>query len=225
MAKHCTLLTITNTSRRQECGQHVTFPEPCEVRRVLGFEAATVCLKTVMDQCYTEITDEQEELLFIHAPEVIRQFRSEGSITDAFLDTLGIPKLPGDRHIDRDGLVPWRRHAYMLSHTYSKENFVNYLQIRNDNKNPVLQQQKKDRELAEKLVRRAQILQDRNDLAAHEKALKLAAKNAEKIRRAGLTPALRKAEDVQKKLQLVAQRAAKQLQEEEKLARARALLL
>lgn len=113
----------------------------------------------------------------------------------------------------------------MLSHTYSKENFVNYLQIRNDNKNPVLQQQKKDRELAEKLVRRAQILQDREDLAAHEKALKLAAKNAEKIRRAGLTPAQRKAENVQKKLQLVAQRAAKQLQEEEKLARARALLL
>ena len=129
---HCTHF-ITHSSMRdvrllpQECGQHVTFPEPCEVRRVLGFEAATVCLKTIMDQCYTEITDEEEDLLFIHAPEVISHFRSEGSITDAFLDTLGIPKLPADRHIDCDGMVPWRRHAYMMSHTHSKKNFVNYL--------------------------------------------------------------------------------------------------
>lgn len=174
----------------------MTFSEDCEIRRVFGFEAATVCLKTIMDQCYTDITPEEEDLLFVHAPEVIRQFRSEGSVSDAFLDDLGIPKLPGDRHIDRDGLVPWRRHAYMMSHMNSKANFVNYLQIRNDNKNPVLQQQKKDRELAEKLVRRAQVLKDREILAANEKALKVAVRDAEKSRRAGLTPAERKAEDV-----------------------------
>lgn len=195
------------------------------VRRVLGFEAATVCLKTVMDQCYTEITDEEEDLLFIHAPEVIRRFRSEGSVTDAFLDTLGIPKLPGDRHIDRDDLVPWRRHAYVMSHRYSKENFVNFLQIRLDNKNPVLQQHKKDREQAEKLVMRANILKEKETLAANEKALKLAAKDAEKARRAGLTPSQKKAEDLERKVQALLQKAAKKIEKEEKLARARALLV
>jgi hypothetical protein len=203
----------------------VTFREPCDVRRVLGFEAATVCLKTVIDQCYTEITDEEEDLLFIHAPEVIQRFRSEGSITDAFLDTLGIPKLPGDRHIDRDGLVPWRRHAYMMSHRYSKETFVNYLQIRSDNNNPVLQQQKKQREQAAKIVRRAEILKEKEDLAATEKALKLAAKDAEKVRRAALTPSEKKAEDLERKVQLLIQKEAKRLDAEEKLARAQALLV
>jgi hypothetical protein len=203
----------------------VTFREPCDVRRVLGFEAATVCLKTVIDQCYTEITDEEEDLLFIHAPEVIQRFRSEGSVTDAFLDTLGIPKLPGDRHIDRDGLVPWRRHAYMMSHRYSKENFVNYLQIRSDNNNPVLQQQKKQREQAAKIVRKAEILKEKEDLAATEKALKLAAKDAEKVRRAALTPSEKKAEDLERKLQLLIQKEAKRLDAEEKLARAQALLV
>lgn len=92
-----------------------------------------------MDQCYTDITDEQENLLFIHAPEVIQHIRSEGNVSDEFLDSLGVPKLPGDKHINRDGLVPWRRHAYLLSHRYSKENFIDYLQIRNDKDNPVLQ--------------------------------------------------------------------------------------
>jgi hypothetical protein len=203
----------------------VTFREPCDVRRVLGFEAATVCLKTVIDQCYTEITDEEEDLLFIHAPEVIQRFRSEGSVTDAFLDTLGIPKLPGDRHIDRDGLVPWRRHTYMMSHRYSKENFVNYLQIRSDNNNPVLQQQKKQREQAAKIVRKAEILKEKEDLAATEKALKLAAKDAEKVRRAALTPSEKKAEDLERKLQLLIQKEAKRLDAEEKLARAQALLV
>lgn len=86
------------------------------VRRVLGFGNATVCLQTVMDQCYTDITDVQENQLFIHAPEVIQHIRSEGCVTDQFLDSIGVPKLPGDKHIDRDGLVPWRRHAYLLSH-------------------------------------------------------------------------------------------------------------
>lgn len=202
----------------------MTFTEPCEVRRVLGFEAATVCLKTVIDQCYTEITEEEEDCLFIHAPEVIQRFRSEGSVTDAFLDSLGIPKLPGDRHIDRDGLVPWRRHAYMMSHRYSKENFVNYLQIRSDNNNPVLQQQKKERELAAKLVRRAEVLREKEDQAAAEKALKLAAKDAEKVRRAGLTPLEKKAEDSERKIQILLEKEEKRLEAEEKLARARALL-
>jgi hypothetical protein len=203
----------------------VTFREPYDGRRVLGFEAATVCLKTVIDQCYTEITDEEDDLLFIHAPEVIQRFRSEGSVTDAFLDTLGIHKLPGDRHIDRDGLVPWRRHAYMMSHRYSKENFVNYLQIRSDNNNPVLQQQKKQREQAAKIVRKAEILKEKEDLAATEKALKLAAKDAEKVRRAALTPSEKKAEDLERKLQLLIQKEAKRLDAEEKLARAQALLV
>jgi hypothetical protein len=113
----------------------------------------------------------------------------------------------------------------MMSHRYSKENFVNYLQIRSDNNNPVLQQQKKQREQAAKIVRRAEILKEKEDLAATEKALKLAAKDAEKVRRAALTPSEKKAEDLERKLQLLIQKEAKRLDAEEKLARAQALLV
>lgn len=194
------------------------------MRRVLGFENATVCLKTVMDQCYTDITDEQENLLFIHAPEVIQHIRSEGNVSDEFLDSLGVPKLPGDKHINRDGLVPWRRHAYLLSHRYSKENFIDYLQIRNDKNNPVLQQQKKDREIALKIVRRAEALKDREDLAAAEKATKSANKIAEKARRDALTAAERRAEDHERREDAARRKAAKLLQAEEELARARVLI-
>ena len=84
--------------------------------------------------------------------------------------------------------------------------------------------QKKERELAAKLVRRAEILKEREDIAANEKALKLPARDAEKVRRAGLTPSARKAEDLHKKQHLAVERAAKQRHEGENLARARALL-
>lgn len=177
-----------------------------------------------MDQCYTDITDEQENLLFIHAPEVIQHIRSEGNVSDEFLDSLGVPKLPGDKHINRDGLVPWRRHAYLLSHRYSKENFIDYLQIRNDKNNPVLQQQKKDREIALKIVRRAEALKDREDLAAAEKATKSANKIAEKARRDALTAAERRAEDHERREDAARRKAAKLLQAEEELARARVLI-
>ena len=194
------------------------------VRRVLGFENATVCLKTVMDQCYTDITDVQENQLFIHAPEVIQHIRSEGCVTDQFLDSIGVPKLPGDKHIDRDGLVPWRRHAYLLSHRYSKESFVNYLQIRNDNNNPVLQQQRREMELAMKLVRKAELLREREDLATQNKAVKLVAKVAEKARREALTVAERKAEDLLKRIENQLRKAAKVQEAEDQLARARLLV-
>lgn len=191
---------------------------------MLGFENATVCLKTVMDQCYTDITDEQENQLFIHAPEVIQRIRSDGCVTDNFLDSIGIPKLPADKHIDRDGLVPWRRHAYLLSHRYSRESFVNYLQIRNDNNNPVLQQQKKDMEIAVKLVRKAENLKEKQEAAARDKAVKLVARTAEKARRDALTTADRKAEDRLKKLETIIRKAAKVQDAEDQLARARIIL-
>lgn len=187
---------------------------------MLGFEEATVCLKTVMDQCYTDITDEQEILLFQHAPEVIQRIRTDGCVTDLFLDSIGVPKLQGKLHVDRDGLVPWRRHAYLMSHTYSKADFIDYLKIKNDNNNPVLQQQKKDREQALKIVRKAEILKDREDLAAREKAAKVAEKTEEKARRDALTLTERKAEDQMKKLQNSVIKAAKLQAAAEQLAQA-----
>lgn len=177
-----------------------------------------------MDQCYTDITIPEEEVLFSHAPEVIQHIRTEGCVTDQYLDSLGIPKLPDGRHIDRDGLVPWRRHAYLMSHAYSKLDFIDYLQIRSDNNNPILQQQKKDRELALKVVNRAAAIKHREDLAASDKLMKVAARAAEKVRRGSLTAADRRLEDQQKQANAAAAKLAKTQAAEAELAQAIHLL-
>ena len=83
----------------------------------------------------------------------------------------------------------------MMSHTYSKLNFIDYLQIRNDNNNPILQQRKKEREQALKVVNRVAAVKQKEVLAASDKLMKVAARAAEKGRRQSLTVAERKFED------------------------------
>lgn len=88
--------------------------------------------------CYSEISEEDLDHMFLHAPEVISKIRSDGAVTDVFLDDLGIVKLPEGTHIVRDNLMAWRQHAHVMSHSDSKAKFVNFLQIGPDKNNPVL---------------------------------------------------------------------------------------
>ena len=191
---------------------------------VLGFEHATVCLKTIMDQCYTPISPTDEQVLFLNAPEVMQHIRTEGCLTDLFLDSIGIPKLPDGRHIDRDGLVPWRRHAYMMSHAYSRTDFIDYIQIRNDNNDPSIQQQRKDRAQALKVINRAAVVRQRIEDAAGVKVVKDGAKATEKSRRDHLTVGERRSEDQLKKAQVAATKLAKAQAVERELAQAILLL-
>jgi hypothetical protein len=92
--------------------------------------------------------------LFLHAPEVIHTIRANGCVKDSFLDELQICKLEGDLHINRDGLVTWRQHAQVMSHTSSKAKFVDYLLMRSERNDPVLKQQRKLQAQAEKLIQR-----------------------------------------------------------------------
>jgi hypothetical protein len=48
-------------------------------------------------------------------------------------------------------------------------NFIDYLQIRNDNNNPILQQRKKEREQALRVVNRAVAVKQKEVLAASDK--------------------------------------------------------
>lgn len=60
-----------------------------------------------MAQCYSFIPEPDMDRMFLHAPEVIAKVRSDGRVTDAFLDSLDIVKLPDGSHINRDALVTW----------------------------------------------------------------------------------------------------------------------
>lgn len=75
-----------------------------------------------------------------------------------------------------------------------------------------------------KLVRKAELLREREDLATQNKAVKLVAKVAEKARREALTVAERKAEDLLKKIENQLRKAAKVQEAEDQLARARLLV-
>ena len=72
------------------CGQHCPPELPVTVRLVVGFDRSTVCLETVMAQCYSFIPEPDMDYMFLHAPEVIAKVRSDDRVTDAFLDSLDI---------------------------------------------------------------------------------------------------------------------------------------
>lgn len=81
-----------------------------------------------MAQCYSDISEDAMDHMFLHAPKVIAEVRSHGGVTDAFLDSLNIAKLPEGLRINRDDLVTWRQHAHVISHDDSRAKFVDYLQ-------------------------------------------------------------------------------------------------
>lgn len=192
------------------CGQHCTIKVPNRRRTVAGFEKSTVCLETVMARCYSTISDDALDHMFINAPEVIEQVRLNGSITDDLLDRLKIAKLPEGQRINRDDLVTWRQHAHVLSHSDSKAKFINYLQMRADKNNPVLQLQLKQQEQAARIIARETAANEKTAAAIRDRDLKAADKAAEKERRNRLTPveakleaAARKAETARKKAERI----------------------
>ena len=176
-----------------------------------------------MAQCYTTMTDEDLDHMFIHAPEVIQHVRSNGEVTDELLDTLKIVKLSGEAHINRDSLVTWRKHAHIMSHADSKAKFIDYLQMRADRNNPVLQLQLKQQEVAAKFVEREVAAREKAAAVISERALKAAEKVAEKVRRQSLTPAEAKAEAVEHKAECARKKAARILQSDERFREALAV--
>lgn len=186
-------------------------------RKVLGFESSTVCLETIIRQCYTEIPDPEMDHMFLHAPEVIRTVRTNGVVTDKLLDTLGIFKLEDGEHINRDGLVTWRQHAMVLSHVSSKEKFVDYLRMRAERNDPAFQLRKKQEEQALKIIDRAAAVKAKEDLVLIEKANKVAERLASKVRRDALSTQERKAEDAEKREEAARKKARKQAEAEEQL--------
>ena len=185
----------------QVCEQHCASELPDSVRRVVGFDHSTVCLETVMAQCYSTISEQAMDHMFLHAPEVIAKVRSDGRVTDVFLDSLNIVKLPEGSHINRDDLVTWRQHAHVMSHNDSKAKFVDYLQMRADKNNPVLQLKLEQAEKAAKVLAREAAARDNAEKAARDKAVKESQRVAESERRRGLSAADKRAEAATRKVE------------------------
>lgn len=170
-----------------------------------------------MAQCYTTLDDNDLDHMFLQAPEVIQEVRSKGAVTDEFLDRLEIAKLPEGAHINRDSLVTWRQHAHVLSHDDSREKFINYLQMRADKNNPVLQLQLKQQNIAAKIVARETAASEKAAGVIREKVTKAAEKVAEKERRQALTPAQAKAEVLERKAESARRKVARVNESAERL--------
>lgn len=155
--------------------------------------------------------------MFLQAPEVIQMIRTNGCVKDVQLDELGICKLQGNMHINRDDLVTWRQHAHVMSHAASKEKFVDYLLMRNERNDPALQQQRKMQEQAAKVIQRAAAAQEKAEKAIRERASKVAEKAAEKARRNALSAADKSTEDYAKKLEIAQRKVAKTFEAERRL--------
>ena len=112
----------------------------------------------------------------------------------------------------------------MMSHAYSRTDFIDYIQIRNDNNDPLIQQQRKDRAKALKAINRAAVVRQRIEDAAGVKVVKDAAKATEKSRRDHLTVGERRSEDQLRKAQVAATKLAKAQAVERELAQAILLL-
>lgn len=183
----------------------------------MGYEESTVCLETIMQQCHSHISEADIDHMFLHAPEIIHTIRAEGCVADSLLDELGICKLKGEMHINRDDLVTYRQHAKVMSHRASKANFVDYQAMLKERNDPILQQQKKLQGQAAKVIQRAEAAKEKSDLAVLEKAWRVAGKVTEKERRAALSATDRKVEDGSKKLEIATRKAAKTLEAARKL--------
>ena len=119
----------------------------------------------------------------LQAPEVIHMRRAKECVKDVLLDELGICKLQGNMHINRDDLVTWRQHAHVLSHAASKEKFVDYLIMRNERNDPALQQQRKLQEQAAKVIQRAAAAQEKAEKVIRKKANTVAEKEGTERRK------------------------------------------
>ena len=176
-----------------------------------------------MAQCFTTMTPEDLDHMFLQAPEVIQQVRSNGAVTDELLDMLKIAKLSDGAHINRDSLVTWRQHAHVMSHVNSKAKFINYRQMRADRNNPALLLHLKQQEAAAKYVARETAAREKAAAVISERCLRAAEKVAEKERRQGLTPAEAKAEAVERKADC-ALKKARILESDERLRAALAVI-
>jgi phage-related minor tail protein len=181
-------------------------------------------METVMAQCYSTIKDSDIDHMFAQAPEVIQQVRTNGAVTDELLDRLGIVKLPNGAHINRDKLVTWRQHAHVMSHVNSKAKFVNYLQMRADKNNPVLQLQLKQQELAAKIIARETVAREKAAAVIREREIKTTEREAEKLRRRGLTPAETRAEIIERKAETARKKNARAQESADRLQAAMAVV-
>lgn len=137
-----------------------------------GNPECTVDFHRIMNKCLTKQTVESENIIIENIPKMVAFAIVNGTVTDAYMDEIGIPKLQPDQHINRDNKVIQQKHACVLTNEYTLREFRDYLQAREDRLNPEnIEQQRLDKE-AEKIIKNNRKNQEKKDKDEAAKVLK-----------------------------------------------------
>ena len=188
------------------CGQELAADEiSASLQQFPDLKDSSVNFDVIMAECYTEISPDDKEIMVQNIPAMVAEFRRCGSVTDAFMDTLSIPKLPEDQHINRDGNVLSKQHAQLLTAPDTCRKFTDYLRIRGESRDPAVIESRRQLHKAQKEIAKAEAL------AAKELKRQAAqdAKERDRIYLAGLSRPGLKIELARRRDQKIAEKEAK----------------
>ena len=91
------------------------------LRAIFTRENSTVDAFRILTKLCTEpFTDDEQETIWTHCNEMVQIHNSEGRVTNAVMDRLGICKLPEGEHQDRDGLCLTQQGPVDLTHAETR---------------------------------------------------------------------------------------------------------
>ncbi len=122
-----------------------------------------------------------------HAPEMVTETRRQGRLSNTFMDTLGIHKLPEVEHRDRDASCLAQQGPVCLTHAATRDREDAYAR-------------RQEVAIQQKQLEIAQALVNSTRAAVDKAAIATATKRAEAARIAALSPEETKAEAVAKKI-------------------------
>jgi hypothetical protein len=182
-------------------------------------DLATVDFELVMSKCTTPRSSAEYETLVRNVPAMVAKIRAEGRATDAYMDELGIPKLPEGQHVDRDGKVLCQQHAQVLLE-HAVKRFVDYNLLKHQMTDPVQKQKHKELEDARRLLAQEEKRRMKEEQKRIERENAAEAKRLENERIAAMTDHERDEYKRKKKEAKALEKRLKEAERERKLAEA-----
>ena len=184
-------------------------------RRVMGREDTPINFHKIITKTTTaNLSTSDIDMIYEHAPAMIRSSLARGRLEDSVLDEMGVLMNDGS-HKQRDNLVLWQQGPVIITHAKTVERHEAYKQrhitaaAEKLAVKTALKKNKKQEKAKKALANRLE--------KERQKEIAARAKQQEIIRQRGLSPAQKKVEKAQKKMALAATKLEKKQQEARKL--------
>jgi hypothetical protein len=168
------------------CGQHVADVD------ITNSSNSTISFDIIMSQCYTELSQQERDLMKENVPYFLNLLRQFGEITEEEYDSKNIPRLCNSDFDVRNELVLWRQRAVIITNQETVRRYKEYaLQVKLKNADPELKKSlsiieknnKKEKLQRDKAVNAIWRLEMTEEEKAHAKELSKQQKLAKQIAR------------------------------------------